>query len=46
LIPGDPGKSSVWSAIEEGTMPPAGSNKMLTAMEKKMIKEWIAGGAK
>ena len=42
---GAPDQSPLWASIESGEMPP--SNKpQLTADEKKMIREWILGGAK
>lgn len=44
-VPGKPDKSSLWLAIEDGSMPPAGKEK-LTDAEKKIVKEWILGGAK
>jgi hypothetical protein len=43
--PGDPDNSPIWQQITDGTMPPKGKPK-LTADEKKLIKEWIASGAK
>jgi hypothetical protein len=43
--PGDPDNSLIWQMIAEGTMPPKGKPQ-LTADEKKLIKDWIAGGAK
>jgi Planctomycete cytochrome C len=43
--PGDPDGSLLWQSISEGTMPPKNKPK-LTEDEKKLIKEWIAGGAK
>ncbi|MBY0513271.1 MAG: hypothetical protein K2P78_05095 [Gemmataceae bacterium] len=46
LVAGDPDKSLLWDRIQDNSMPPKDSKKMLTADEKKAIKEWIAGGAK
>jgi hypothetical protein len=43
--PGDPDNSLLWQQIVEGKMPPKNKPK-LTDEEKKLIKEWIAGGAK
>jgi len=43
--PGDPDNSLLWQEIVEGKMPPKNKPK-LTEDEKKLIKEWIAGGAK
>jgi periplasmic protein TonB len=43
--PGDPDNSPIWQQIADGTMPPKNKPK-LTAEEKKLIKEWIASGAK
>lgn len=45
LKPGDPAKSVLWIQIEENAMPPAGKPRM-TAAEKQLVKDWIAGGAK
>jgi Planctomycete cytochrome C len=45
LVPNDPEKSLIWQQINDGTMPPKNKPK-LTADEKKLIKDWIAGGAK
>ena len=43
--PGDPDNSLLWQQIVEGKMPPKNKPK-LTADEKRLIREWIAGGAK
>lgn len=43
--PGDPDNSLMWQSISDGTMPPK-NKPQLTAEEKKLIKDWIAGGAK
>ena len=43
--PGDPDESLVWQSIRDGTMPPK-NKPQLTDAEKKLIKDWIAGGAK
>jgi type IV secretory pathway VirB10-like protein len=45
ITPGDPENSLIWKSISEDTMPPKGKPQ-LTAAEKKLIKDWIAGGAK
>ncbi|HEX3151892.1 MAG TPA: c-type cytochrome domain-containing protein [Gemmataceae bacterium] len=45
IVPGDPAGSLIWQSIDTGTMPPKGKPQ-LTADEKKLIKDWIAGGAK
>jgi hypothetical protein len=45
IKPGDPANSLLWKQIEDGEMPPAGKPR-LTDAEKKLIKDWIAGGAK
>jgi mono/diheme cytochrome c family protein len=44
IKPGNPAKSLLWETIDTNRMPP-GPNK-LTAAERKIVKEWIAGGAK
>lgn len=44
-VAGKPDKSSLWLAIEDGSMPPAGKEK-LTEAEKKLVKDWILSGAK
>ncbi|HJZ60200.1 MAG TPA: c-type cytochrome domain-containing protein [Gemmataceae bacterium] len=46
VIGGNPDNSPVWDRIKDNSMPPKDSKKMLTDAEKKMIREWIAGGAK
>ena len=43
--PGKPDDSTIWKSIDDGTMPPAGKEK-LTAAEMKTIKDWILAGAK
>jgi mono/diheme cytochrome c family protein len=43
--PGDPDNSLLWQSIAEGKMPPK-KKPQLTAEEKRLIKEWIADGAK
>lgn len=45
IKPGDPDKSYIWESISEGTMPPPGKTQ-LAADEKKLIRDWIASGAK
>jgi outer membrane biosynthesis protein TonB len=44
--PGDPAASDLWGSIEAGTMPPPEVKTRLTDGEKKVIKDWIAAGAK
>lgn len=41
----DPDGSPVWQQIEGGMMPPDGKPR-LTEKEKKVVRDWIAGGAK
>ena len=43
--PGDPDNSLLWQSVRDGTMPPKGKPK-LTEEEKRLIKDWIADGAK
>lgn len=45
VTPGAPDKSSIWKSIESGDMPPKGEPK-LTDDQKKLILNWIKGGAK
>ena len=42
---GDPTKGSLWTQIESGDMPPPGKPRLSDA-EKKLFRDWIAGGAK
>lgn len=44
-VPGKLDKSALWLAIDDGSMPPAGKEK-LTEAEKKLVKDWILSGAK
>jgi hypothetical protein len=44
-VPGKPDDSSIWQSIADGSMPPAGKEK-LTEPEKKLVKDWILSGAK
>ena len=44
LRPGDPAASSVFTSVEDGTMPPEG--KAPSEAEKRLIRDWILGGAK
>jgi protein TonB len=44
LKPGDPAASSVFTSVEDGSMPPEG--KPPSDAEKKLIRDWILGGAK
>ena len=43
IVPGKPDESELWKKIAEGEMPP---KKPLQEQEKKLIREWIASGAK
>lgn len=43
--PGDLAGSPLWDSIESGQMPPP-KKEPLTTEEKKLIREWILGGAK
>ncbi|MDB5310969.1 MAG: hypothetical protein JWO38_5171 [Gemmataceae bacterium] len=43
--PGDLKDSLVWKTIDEGSMPPEGKEP-LTAAEKRLVENWILGGAK
>jgi len=43
--PGEPDESPIWQQIADRKMPPK-NKPQLTADEKKLIKDWIAGGAK
>jgi periplasmic protein TonB len=45
IKPGDPDNSLIWQSIADGTMPPKNKPR-LTDAEKKLIKDWIAGGAR
>ena len=42
LVAGKPEQSLLWELVEEGRMPP---KKPLPPEEKKLLKDWIAGGA-
>ena len=44
LRPGDPAASSVFTSVEDGAMPPEG--KAPSEAEKRLIRDWILGGAK
>lgn len=46
LMPGNPTGSDMWNAIAGDTMPPPDAKTKLSAAEKQIIKDWIAGGAK
>jgi outer membrane biosynthesis protein TonB len=46
VVPGNPEGSDLWGSIEAGTMPPPDAKTKLSATEKKLIKDWIASGAK
>src|SRR5947209_6973089 len=47
VVAGDPDNSLIWQRIQDKEMPMPPKNKpQLTADEKKLIKDWIAGGAK
>jgi hypothetical protein len=45
IVPGNLDKSVLWITVEEGAMPPPGKEK-LTDAEKKLIRDWILGGAR
>jgi hypothetical protein len=45
IKPGDPEASLLWQQLADGVMPPKGKEKP-TASELKLIREWIASGAK
>jgi uncharacterized membrane protein len=45
VVPGDAKSSVLWEYISRDRMPP-GKNNKLTMDEKKLIQDWIAGGAK
>ena len=45
VSPGDLAKSQLWDSIDSGQMPPP-KKEPLTADEKKLIRDWILGGAK
>jgi hypothetical protein len=42
LVPGNPEKSLLWERVQQGAMPP---KKALPDDEKKLLRDWIAGGA-
>ncbi|MDB5311960.1 MAG: Planctomycete cytochrome, partial [Gemmataceae bacterium] len=43
VVAGKPGESTLWERVAAGEMPP---KKPLPEAEKKLLKEWIEGGAK
>ena len=45
IVAGEPEVSPLWTWIASGNMPPKGKPP-LTAAEKKLIKDWIADGAR
>jgi len=49
IVPGKPGESKlvehIFSTDPEEIMPPPKSRKTLTAAQKELLKQWIAGGA-
>ena len=45
VIPGKPSSSPVWTTIQSGQMPPR-NRPQLTPAEQKLIRDWIAAGAK
>jgi hypothetical protein len=45
LVPGNLDKSSIWALIADGSMPPAGKER-LTPEEIELIKNWILSGGK
>lgn len=46
LVPGNPEASDLYGSMEAGTMPPPEVKTRPTEAEKKIVKDWIAGGAK
>jgi mono/diheme cytochrome c family protein len=44
IKPGDPARSLLWESIATNKMPP--SRNKLTEAERKIVQDWIAGGAK
>jgi hypothetical protein len=44
LVAGSPDKSTIWETITNDRMPPG--KMKLSAAEKKLVRDWIAGGAK
>jgi uncharacterized membrane protein len=46
VVPGKPEESEVWNRVDGDLMPPPEAKITLTPGEKKLIKDWIAGGAK
>lgn len=44
-VAGKPEDSSIWKEIDNGTMP-KDPKERLSAVEKKLVKDWILGGAK
>ena len=50
LVPGDPERSELVCRIESDdeldVMPPPGSHKTLTGEQKRLIRSWVASGAK
>ena len=43
VVPGKPADSELWKRVAAGEMPP---KKPLSDADQKLLKEWIAGGAK
>jgi len=43
IVPGSPKKSTLFTSVESGTMPPAGR---LSRDQRELIRSWIADGAK
>jgi type IV secretory pathway VirB10-like protein len=46
LVPGEPSASDLYGSMEAGTMPPPEVKTRPTAAEMKIVKDWIAAGAK
>jgi mono/diheme cytochrome c family protein len=44
IVPERPGESLLWEHVESGAMPPK-SRPPLSAADKQVVREWIAGGA-
>ncbi len=44
IVPGKPAESLLWEHVESGAMPPK-SRPPLSADDRRLLKDWIAGGA-
>ena len=45
IVPGDPVRSEALRRIANGSMPPPGSRKSVTARQREVLRRWIAAGA-